>query len=97
MLGDPHLVVAELLGQFEEAQIVVKAFDHFRQIRKLAQTEDPEPCSAHVVLAAIAAGMVMSAAGRVKRDFIGAAWRRPPWSVVWLAPAEEVTPCSRSR
>ena len=42
MLGDPHLVVAELLGQLEEAQIVVEALDHPRQVRELAQAEYAE-------------------------------------------------------
>ena len=32
VLGDPHLVVAELLGQLEEPQIVVEALDHLGEI-----------------------------------------------------------------
>src|SRR5262249_57014681 len=86
VFGNPDLVVAQLLGQLEEAEVVVEAFDHLRQIRKLAQTEDPEPCFTHIVLANIGARMVMSEAGRVKRDLSGAA-RRPGGGVACHAPA----------
>ena len=42
VLGDPHLVVAELLGQLEEPQIVVETLDHLGQVGELAQAEYAE-------------------------------------------------------
>jgi hypothetical protein len=49
MLGNPHLVIAELLGQLEECKIVVEALDDPCQIGKLAQAKDAEFCFRHVL------------------------------------------------
>ena len=53
VFGDPDLVVAELLGQLEEAQIVVKALDHPRQIRELTEAEYAELRLGHWASSAI--------------------------------------------
>src|SRR5215475_391151 len=42
MLSDPHLVVTEFLGQFEEAKILIEALHHAGEIWHLAQAEDPK-------------------------------------------------------
>src|SRR5262249_41138756 len=42
MLSDPHLVVAKLLGELEEAKIVLEALHHAGKIWDLAQAEDPK-------------------------------------------------------
>jgi hypothetical protein len=42
VLRDPHLVVAELLGQLEEPEIVVEALDYLGEIGELAQAEYAE-------------------------------------------------------
>src|SRR4029453_281216 len=99
MLGNPDLVVAQLLGQLEEAQIAVEAFDHLRQIRKLAQTEDPEPCFAHVVLAKICRthGDECDRPRQTRFHWGSLASAATPVRSC-LAPAgARLTPCSRSR
>src|SRR4029078_6666137 len=55
VFGDPHLVVTELLGQLEEAQIVVEALDHPCQVRELAQAEHAELRLCHWASSAVAA------------------------------------------
>jgi hypothetical protein len=53
VLGDPHLVVAELLGQLEEGEIVVEALHHLGEIGELAQAENAELGLGHGLLARV--------------------------------------------
>ena len=78
VLGDPHLVVAELLGQLEEAQIVVEALDHLCQVRELAQAEYAElrlghgassrSGCVHAIVSGAAASVKPQSCGRTMRQ-----------------------------
>ena len=49
MLGDPHLVVTELLGQLEKVKILIEALHHAGEIWDLAQAKDPKLRLGHAV------------------------------------------------
>src|SRR6516164_4443585 len=67
MLGDPHLVVTELLGQLEEAKILIETLHHAGEIWDLAQAEDPKLRLGHAVPPrAVVQGILMSQGPAVK-------------------------------